>query len=179
MRTIEKSDLCQVEGGRPRLVTIQPAHLIYAAALTQALIRLIDRQWEAPDRLPGPLAACYPEGGAMQDAVGTSGDRWYAGAQLLALKVAPVLDAVVADLVDREVVELSGVLTYEYVEIVQNDYPQPEQNLAAWLFCVVSPDVWFALSENWEVPTDTALAAVVEEWALAALDAPTRSEFRP
>ena len=179
MRTIEKNDLCQVEGERARLVTIQPAHLIYAAALTQALLRLIDRQWEAPDRLPGPLAACYPECGAMQDAVGTSGDRWYAGAQLLALKVAPVLDAVVADLVDREVVELSGVLTYEYVEIAQNDYPQPEQNLAAWLFCAVSPDVWFALSENWEVPTDPVLHAVVEEWALVALDRPTSSEFRP
>lgn len=144
---ISSKDLTQA----PETLKLPDRHLELVAALSHSLMQIIDYHCSTSS------------GGSLKDAIGVTGERWYAGALVLAVSAAESLERLVDW--ERWGENGGGVFTYENVELFNPQDPQEEDNTATrFLFNLLTLPAWADICENCKTVSQPVMDMAISHW---------------
>lgn len=135
----------------PETLKLPERHLELVAALSHSLMQIIDYHCSTPSN------------GSLKDAIGVAGERWYAGALVLAVSAADSLERLVDW--ERWGENGGGVFTYENVELFNPQDPQEEDNtVTRFLFNLLTLPAWADICENCKTVSQPVMDMAISHW---------------
>ena len=145
--SISSKDLTQA----PETLKLPERHLELVAAISHSLMQIIDYHCSTSSN------------GSLKDAIGVAGERWYAGALVLAASAADSLERLVDW--ERWAENGGGVFTYEYVELFNPQAPQEEDNtVTRFLFNLLTLPAWADICENCKTVSQPVMDMAISHW---------------
>ena len=145
--SISSKDLTQA----PETINLPDRHLELVAALSHSLMQIIDYHCSTSSN------------GSLKDAIGVAGERWYAGALVLAVSAADSLERLVDW--ERWGENGGGVFTYENVELFNPQDPQEEDNtVTRFLFNLLTLPAWADICENRKTVSQPVMDMAISHW---------------
>lgn len=144
---ISSKDLTQA----PEILKLPDRHLELVAAISHSLMQIIDYHCSTSSN------------GSLKDAIGVAGERWYAGALVLAVSAADSLERLVDW--ERWGENGGGVFTYENVELFNPQDPQEEDNtVTRFLFNLLTLPAWADICENCKTVSQPVMDMAISHW---------------
>ena len=145
--SISSKDLTQA----PEILKLPERHLELVAAISHSLMQIIDYHCSTSSN------------GSLKDAIGVAGERWYAGALVLAVSAADSLERLVDW--ERWGENGGGVFTYEHVELYNPQAPQEEDNtVTRFLFNLLTLPAWADICENRKKVSQQVMDVAISHW---------------
>ena len=145
--SISSKDLTQA----PEILKLPERHLELVAAISHSLMQIIDYHCSTSSD------------GSLKDAIGVAGERWYAGALVLAVSAADSLERLVDW--ERWGENGGGVFTYDHVELFNPQDPQEEDNtVTRFLFNLLTWPAWADICENRKTVIQPVMDMAISYW---------------
>lgn len=144
---ISSKDLTQA----PETINLPDRHLELVAAISHSLMQIIDYHCSTSSD------------SSLKDAIGVAGERWYAGALVLATSAAESLERLVDW--ERWGENGGGVFTYEHVELFNPQAPQEEDNTVThFLFNLLTLPAWADICESRKTVSQPVMDMAISHW---------------
>jgi len=145
--SISSKDLTQA----PEILELPERRLELVAAISHSLMQIIDYHCSTSSD------------GSLKDAIGVAGERWYAGALVLATSAADSLELLVDW--ERWAENGGGVFTYEHVELFNPNAPQGEDSsVTRFLFNLLTLPAWADICENRKTVSQPVMDMAISHW---------------